>query len=963
VNLNFGVTCTTRIRALFLSIAVLVGGLAPAWAQVGGNVGGVVKDNSGAVLPGVTVTITNTNTGVPRVVTTGAEGNYRTVNLQPAVYTIAATLPGFGTTTRTVTVAVGSDRVVDFTLGVEALAESITVSGSAPLVEVTKSQPASVVDAQQVSELPVLSRNFLVLAQLMPGAAPIPNGRFGSTKFGGLADQRSGYTTIIDGATVDDATWGSPVINMAQDAVQEFKVFRHQFDAQYGSALNAVVTVVSKSGGNKLQGSGYYFGRDAKLNARNAFATIKPPFKQTRAGGSLGGPVGKLTKDNFFGAFEYLTVDNAAIVALPPSNPFAAQQNGNYPFTVTEKLGIAKVDHRFSNANSAYVRYAYDNQFTPGGGPPNSTAQVDTSISHNLVGEDNWIISSRMVNTARYAYLDHNLFTLPVSYDVGIIRPSYSFGQNFNSPQYFPRQNHYLSDTVFLNAARHDIKFGGNLTLAHSTYNAHFYEHGQFTFTTDLPFDANTPGTWPVAFAQQVPGDFAYDSNQIGLFFQDDWRVRDNLTLNLGLRYDLDTNLRDNSFYEQALSQPYFKGLDKFVSTNRGNDYTGLQPRLGFAWNAKGDGSFVVRGGFGRYLTRMRPWFAEQAKSQTSSGAVRITDPQQLKNFPNITAVLGGKTLVEYVAAGAARFASILPDDFTLPYSLNSTVGFGWQVTPTSSLNVDYVHDHSKREVGARDVNLPPAGVALSAANPRPVPQWTQVESTVNNGQAWYDAIEVQFRGRTKGLDSYTVSYTYSKSFLDAVTFYNQFSGTDRTPNNRGHNPTDTPHNLSFSFTTAHLPWDIVLSGVFRGLSTGPRSVNAGFDLDGDQNIQNDRPRGLPVTVGHGDVAAQLALINDLRANPCAFVYFQGVPCTTRSQPAIPADRLDLVPLVTLDLRLTKVIPMGGSRKLELFFEGYNVTNHVTPIGGSASLTSASFGIRTGALDARQLQWGGRVRF
>jgi hypothetical protein len=952
----------SQLRLVFLTMALLAL-VIPASAQVGGNLGGVVKDNSGAVLPGVTVTITNMSTGASRALITAAEGSYRAVNLQPAPYEVTAELQGFGVAKRAVTLAVGTDLVIDFTLNVQSLNESVTVTGSAPLVETTKSQPSAVVDAQQVSELPVLSRGFLVLAQLMPGAAPIPNGRFGATKFGGLADQRSGYTTIIDGATVDDSTWGSPVINLSQDAVQEFKVFRHQFDAQYGSAMNAVVNVVSKSGGNILSGSGYYFGRADELNARNAFASAKPPFKQLRAGGSLGGPLPNTSNSHFFGAYEHLIVDNSSIVSLPAANPFAAQQNGIYPFTVTEKLGIGKVDHQFSDSNSGYLRYAYDNQYTPGGGPPNSTAQIDYSISHSVVGENNWIISPRLVNTARYAYLDHNLYTLPVNYELGIIRPSYSFGQNFNSPQYFPRQNHYFSDTVFLSAGKHEMKFGGNLALAHSTYDAHFYENGRYTFTTDAPFDVNNAATWPQSFQQQIPGFFVYDSKQIGAFVQDDWRVLPSLTLNLGLRYDLDTNLRDNSFYEDALGRPEFAGLEHFVSTDRGNDYNGWQPRIGFAWNVISDSSFVVRGGFGRYLTRMRPWFAEQAKSQTASASVRITDPQQLKNFPDINATLGGKDLAEYVAAGAARFASILPDDFKLPYSLNTTVGFGWQLTNRSSLNVDYVHDHSKREVGARDVNLPPAPLVLGAANPRPVPQWTQVESTVNNGQAWYDALEVQYRGQTKGLDGFSVSYTYSRSFLDAVTFYNQFSGTDRTPNNRGYNPTHTPHNLTASFTTASGPGGVVLSGVFRALSTGPRSVNAGIDLDGDQNIQNDRPRDFPITVGYGDVDSQLARINEFRANPCAFVYYSGVPCTAQPVAPITEEQLDLKPLIALDLRLTKIFLLSERLKLELFFEGYNVTNYVTPIGGNTALNNSTFGIRTGALDARQLQWGGRFRF
>lgn len=952
-------------RRSFLS-AVLIASVAAAAnlsAQVGGNVGGVVRDNTGGVIPGATVTITNRNTGVLQTLQTGPEGNYRAVNLQPATYEIAAEVSGFSTVKRIVQVLVGTDVTVDFALAMADVAETVTVAGAAGtlMIDVNKSQPASVIVDQQVQALPNLSRNFLVLAQLMPGSAPIPNGRFGPTKFGGIADQRSGYTTIVDGSTVDDATWGSPVINMTQDAVQEFKVYRHQFDAQYGSALNAVVNVVSKSGGDKYRGTGYYFGRDAALNATNAFAKTKPPFDQFRSGATVGGPVPGWQNTNFFGASEYLRVNNTQITALPASNPFAAQQNGQYPYTSTEKFADAKVDHRFSNANWAYVRYAYDNQYTPGGGPANSTAQIDYSISHSVVVEDNWMLSPRWVNTARYSFLAHDLFTLPTNYDLGIIRPSYSFGQNFNDPQYFPRKNNYFSDTVFVNAAAHDIKFGGTFTIAHSTNESHFYEHGQFTFTSDAPFSAGNPATWPVALSLQEPGKYKYDSKQIGMFVQDDWRVAANLRLNLGFRYDLDTNLRDNDFYAALLANPNFAGIDRFISNNRGNDYSGWQPRIGATWDVSGQGRFVVRGGTGKYWTRMRPWFAQQAEQQTSGAAVRITDPQQLRFFPDLTAVLGGKSLQDYVAAGAGRFASILPDDFKLPTAYNSSVGFGWRVTGSSSLNVDYIHDHVIREVGAHDANLPATG-AISAANPRPVPRFTQVEVTVNNGQSWYDALETQFTTRARGFDQLSISYTYSKSMLDAVTFYNQFSGTDRTPDNTGHNPTDTPHNLSVAFTTNPLPGKFIVSGVYRYLSTGPFGVSAGFDLDGDGNIQNDRPKGLPVTVGRGDVDSQLALINAFRANPCAFA-FAGVSCTARPLPAISADLLNLVPLIDLNLRLTRVFELTDHNKIELFFEGYNTLNHVTPTGGTTAMTSAALFIRTGALDARQLQWGARVRF
>src|SRR2546423_2199796 len=286
-------TMTSRLR--LVTLVVFGAGSMPAHAQGGASMGGVVKDDSGGALPDATVNIVNTSTGAAQTLAAGPSGNYRAVNLPPGPYQIAVELSGFATARKAVTLNVGVESIADFTLGVAKLAESVTVTGESPLIEVSKATPSSVVNGEQLANLPVLDRNFLVVAQILPGAAPMTNlavtTRFAVTKFGGVADQRNGYTTIIDGSTVDDATWGTPVINMTQDAVQEFKVFRNQFDAQYGAALNAVVNVVSKSGTNRFGGTGYYFGRDKNLNAKNALATTVPPFSQSRLGGTAGGPL------------------------------------------------------------------------------------------------------------------------------------------------------------------------------------------------------------------------------------------------------------------------------------------------------------------------------------------------------------------------------------------------------------------------------------------------------------------------------------------------------------------------------------------------------------------------------------------------------------------------------------------------------------------------------------------------
>ena len=252
-----------RLFALWVFLAAVLMASISAYAQIGGsaNLAGVVTDESGGALPGVTVTVTNTATGRAQMLVTGSDGRYRAVALVPGPYAVTAEIQGFGTLKRAVTLVVGAEAGLDLQLQVANLNETVTVVGETPLVEVAKSQPSSVITSAQLEALPVLSRNFLVLAQLMPGAAPISRTastlpRNGVTKFGAVPDERYAYTTQIDGGDVDDAIWGHPTINLGQDAIAEFKVYRNQFDAQYGKATTAVVSVVTKSGTNRISGSG-----------------------------------------------------------------------------------------------------------------------------------------------------------------------------------------------------------------------------------------------------------------------------------------------------------------------------------------------------------------------------------------------------------------------------------------------------------------------------------------------------------------------------------------------------------------------------------------------------------------------------------------------------------------------------------------------------------------------------------
>ena len=931
----------------------------PAFGQsIGANLGGVVTDETGGRLQDTAVTITHVLNGRALVVSTGAEGEYRAVALLPGEYVVAAVRSGFSTVARRIALPVGADARLNLTLVVAGVVDQTTVNAAAPLVEVARSQPSSVVTRQDIATLPVLDRNFLVLAQLVPGSGPLNSTvtRSATTKFGGIADQRAGYTTLIDGGEINDTVWGSPTINVGQDAIQEFKVFRHQFDAQYGHALNAVVTVATRSGTNKFSGTGFYFGRDDALNARYPFADETPPFDKQWVGGSIGGPLVR-DRSHFFASYERDNADTVRILALPSSNPFAASENGVFPSETDNHLASARLDHGFGVGHSFLARYASDAQKTlraNAGGSDSS--QVDIlNRSHSLLLEDTWSVTQRVAHTFRVHLLKHRLGTFARDTGLAIRQPSITRGVTNPDGWDVPVTRLTVSNALYVHRSRSDFKMGGEMTLGTHEMDSHVFENGFFEFGTDDSFDFANPATWPTAFTQQKPVTVTYRSQEFGLFAQNDWHIGNRLRLNAGLRYDIDFNLRLNDFYGQALDDANFRGLDLFISRDRGTDTNNLQPRLGGTWDARGDGTLIVRGGWGVYVTRNRPWIQIRSMNQFASSAVRITDRTQLKYFPDISAVLGGRTLDEYLAAfGGRNLGTVIPDDFVQPYALNTTAGVGWQVNPTTMLDVDYIHSYANHQTGSTDVNLPPSG-AISPSNPRPAANFNQVIMVENFTKSWYDAVETQFRTRIGSRDSLQVSYTLSRSYLDGVDFFTTMRGTQRTPHERGYNPSDQRHNLTVA-GTVDLPWSIQVSGILKLISGSPTKVQAGVDLDGDSSPIGDLPAGIPITVGRERVDESLAAINAFRVS--------------RGRAPIDRSLLELDPYRTLDVRLTKSLSIGGRRRLELLIEGFNITNHVNfrppfgnPPGAGVPIIAPAFLVRTNAHAARQIQWGLRYEF
>ena len=936
-----------RVPGLVLMLCAVIGLLpAPAQAQTA-ELRGIVADHSGAVLPGVTVTILNEATGVDRTIVTDNQGSFRAPALQPGTYTIKSELMGFGRDLRRVTMTVGEVAELRIGLSVGGLAETVEVTASAVTIETTKSDLSGVVTQEQVAELPVLNRGFVGLAQLLPGGGPArtADSRFGiQTAFGGT-NVRSMYSIQIDGGIMDHPIYGFAIVNVNQDAVQEFRVLRNQFDTEYSRAGTAIVNVLTRSGTNTMRGQLSYFGRDDSLNAKNAFAKSKPPFDSTRVSGTLGGPIAR-NRAFFFGALEYVRQNSVRIIALPPANPFAGGFNGVYGNGNRGKLGQAKVDYTVNPRHALSVRYLYTNEDIF---ETYQLAENTTLDFSDVSGHWNWTLGSSMLNSVVVQVLDQDTQRFQQTTDAQQIRPSFTQGKSPNLPQGFPRRRYTVNETFFWAPGRHAAKAGIRMGYEDLGYNADYYGAGVWEFNTDRPFDANDPTTYPAKFTiGSGPATKYYSNIEWGFFVQDDIKLRNNLTVNLGLRYDVDTNLRSNEFIASLLADPQFRGLENLVAAPRGNDVNNLQPRFGFAWDTRSDARMVVRGGYGLYSGRNRPWFNIRGDVVSSQYTAEVTNPGLLRNYPNQQAVLGGRTLEDFIRTAGGRALYLPGDDLSLPYVHSATLGAGMQLGPNTSLEVDLIRQVQKDLQTGRDANLPAQGPL--SRNPRPFPQFSSVTLINSLTDSTYDAFQTQFKRRYRGTN-WLVSYTFAKAISrntnDNASFntdpWNTFGNDDR-----GLDENDRRHALSIS-AISPLPWGVQLATIVSLRTGNPWDITAGVDLDGDGNRQ-DRPAGLVKNAGGTASEANLDIINAFRAS--------------RRLAPIAMEQLTLSSgEKVVDLRATKQFVVGGRTRVAVFLEAYNLLNAVNYLNPSGVITSGSFGVRTVAQDARQVQWGARLSF
>ena len=679
----------------------------PIQAQVAGaSLSGIVNDTSAASLAGAKVAIENLATGVSRDTTTDAGGFYTAPNLLPGTYEITISAPGFATQVRKgVTLTVGGQSTVNFTMRVGTVNEKVEVTEEAPVLQTTSSDISAVVNSTTVRELPLNGRSWTDLATLQPGvnhidsafnaAAGADRGERGfgtQLSISGGKPVQNNYR--LDGVSVVDYANGAPgsVLgsSLGVDAIQEFSVITTNYSADYGRTSGGVVNAITRSGTNAFHGSALEFLRNSALDARNYFDRdpngnpIKSPFKRNQFGAAAGGP---LIKDRTFIFGDYEGVRQSKGVALAstvPSNtartglfyqvdptscandggvynttsktcqvtadPSAAQYLTFWPQapasaqvsnTDTAQFAFAgqqvlnedfftiRADHKISDRDSMSGTFFRDNADFSG---PDGLDQVLNGHHINrkaVIVEETHIFSPSLLNSLRFGYsqveaFDNKSFSainpmaasssLASTPGMNAARVNVGGIANFNggvgSLDYFTNdwKSFQVYDDASLTHNTHSLKFGFAFERMHNGVTGYGNPAGNWNFGSQLDFLTNHPLQFSSALGGATPRNVR--ESIFGLYFQDDWRVRSNLTLNLGLRYEMSTvptevNGKFSSLHHLTDPAPYCGAANAFcagVAPLFSNPtLRNFEPRVGLVWDPFKDGKTVVRTGAGMF--------------------------------------------------------------------------------------------------------------------------------------------------------------------------------------------------------------------------------------------------------------------------------------------------------------------------------------------------------------------------
>src|SRR5689334_12134861 len=646
------------------------------------DLSGTVVDGTGGVLPGVTVTLKNVDTGFVRSAVTDDQGRYTFTALNPTGrWTLSVELPGFAPQNREgLEFQANTKPEIDFRMGVGTLQEAVTVQASAPLIRTRESELSTILDTKQVENLPTNGRNFLSLLQTSGSVVPT-SASIGSSNISVNGQGTRMVNFVADGVsmtgreirTVNGEFGGGNGLSI--DAIKEVQVITNGFKAETGQTGAGTISVVTRSGTNTLSGSAYGFWRPSDLVAANLLTGQKTSQKRQQYGGTIGGPI-KRDRTFYFANYEDTNIDDAAIVtsSLGPGTLSAPQQ---------QRQGFLKVNHRLDDRNALDARYSFNRNKQEGQGVgglntydrrSNTEGRTDAFIA-SLVSN----FGSNKVNEARFRYTyDVVDFYSPLVSSSGAESRTPDFsnapvavvytgtgnaGTNPGFPQNLVEKRAQWVDHFSLVRGAHQLKAGVDVTGSWRFVTFFNNFTGTYTFAqgTKFPFNANDPATFPIQFTQTFgTSGLNFRDYMAGVFAQDDWVVTHGLTVNAGLRWDKDS---------------LFQG-----------DNNNIAPRVGFAWNVGGTTRTVVRGNTGIFYDTLESSLINRESNTGPVGQTTIdlragdplfpTFPNRLSAFPSGANTVARATVYVPVFQGS-DFPLGIGNDFqrSAPYFFNTNLG------------------------------------------------------------------------------------------------------------------------------------------------------------------------------------------------------------------------------------------------------------------------------------------------
>ena len=936
-------------RVYFL-VSALLTGASPGIAQQTvehASLGGRVMDSSGAVVPGAQVIARHTQTNITSVTTAGDDGRFRFPYLRIGPYEITITQAGFSAATRQLTLTAGGAFEVPVLLSPEGVTTTVTVNADAPLLESARSQISTTVSEQELRNLPLNGRNFLDVALLAPAVAP-PN--INSTQLFAetsavagvglsIGSQRNlSNSFLVDGLSANDDAAGLSGLPYGVDAVEQFQVVTSGGQAELGRALGGYVNVVTRSGTNDPRGTAYGYFRSDRFNAANALSGSTLPMSQSQYGGSLGGP---LVRDRtfFFANAERRGLDQTGLTTISEANaaiinarlaaagyPGPLVATGLYDNPVDTANALGRIDHAVSGRDQLSVRYSlYDvaskNSRGAGGlAAPSASAGLDNR-DQAIAFSNTLTLGHRTVNETR-AQFTHSDLRAPSSDQIGpavSIAGVATFGTLSSSPQGRLNRMFQVVNNLSQQRGVHALRAG--VDLVHNDDHIAFPRavRGSYAFSSLANF---LTGTYNNAGFTQTFGatDVDQQSTSLGVYAQDEWSVSPSLTLNLGLRYDLQ----------------FLETID--------TDTDNVSPRVGFAWTPLASRALVVRGSAGLFFDRV----PLRALANALLSAGNTTDLANLRQT-NIS--------LSPDQAGAPVFPNILPApvpsvtlfglttmqrDLQSAHSRQAGLEVERQVGRLGTVSVGYSYLAGQGLLMAINQNVPSCVATGTNNGCRPIPDYANDSRYSSAGESTYHALLVTVAQRPSRWSYYRASYTLSKGMNNVGEFF--FSGPIDPfdlSKDWGRSDNDRRHLFVFSgginspTGPAQTMWQAMTHGfqvstVLQAYSAAPFNITSGVTtVQGTAGRPTVNGAFIPRNSGVGDS------------------------------------------FFSMSLRVSRTFPLGGPVRLEAIGEVFNLTNTVnetarnTNFGTGAYSTnpSPSFNQVTAVGEPRSAQFAVRLRF